>query len=495
MGLKRIRRLPRWLKIILALCAFALVVVCAAVAIVILDPAFAAQNIDKLRDVIGDDAVAQLETTALNIQDQAQQLEFRLGLRKPAAPWSEGATSTPAGGVASQPSATPGSMLQSAPTRQATQTPTNVPAEPTATPTDVSTQTVVLSSPSENAPTTESLSQSPSLVSPTPTATAWPTVTPVEATLAPISGGGTTPEPTILTATPASNLSTWELPPLTPFGKLDGEGYWTPYEQASDGATVAYRTFLEPDPKRPYSIAAVVAFDLQETRLHFVLGTVEPIPLTPQPTRTGMIPSTDMQPGILLATFNGGFKSRHGHYGAMADGVVALPPIKGLATVGMYSDGHLQMGEWGTEVVDSPDLVAWRQNGKLLVHKAQITVDTLLMNELWGSSISGDSITWRSAIGLSADGRTFFYAAGEQIDVGTLAKAMQRAGAAEALELDVNNYWVFFAAIHTQGTNLVAAPLLNEMDQQADRYLKSCNRDFFYITAATTSASRPQPNG
>src|SRR5207237_4731551 len=120
----------------------------------------------------------------------------------------------------------------------------------------------------------------------------------------------------------------WQLSRLTPFGKLPGEGLWSPYMQTSDGLrTLAYRTFLEPDLQRPYSIAAVVAFDLQATRLHYVLGTLEPIPDAPQPTRTGTIPTADARPGVLLATFNGGFKARHGRFGAMAAGVTALPPI------------------------------------------------------------------------------------------------------------------------------------------------------------------------
>ena len=401
---KPIRRLPLWLKIVRGICLVVLFALCLCVAIIIFWPEVAAQNIDRLRDVIGDAPVAQLETAMLSVQDWVQNVEYQLGLRKPAAPW---------GGSPANPVAT-----QSAP-----------PLKP---------------------------------------------------------GIGAT-------ATPA-NLHVWQPEPLTPFGKLTGEGQWLPYLRAADGrTTVAYRTFLEPDPRRPYSVIALVAFDLQATRLHFVLGAVEPIPAKPQPSRTGTIPASDLQPSTLLATFNGGFKARHGHFGAMADGLVALPPINGLATIAVFADGHLQMGEWGTDIMASSDLVAWRQNGKLLIHRSQITPETAQVNELWGSTIQGDSITWRSALGLSADGRTLYYAAGEQTDVVNLAKAMARAGTGEALELDVNNYWVHFAAILWTGTTLNAEPLLDGMNQDVGRYLKSSARDFFYVSTTPPDSPRVCP--
>jgi hypothetical protein len=264
-----------------------------------------------------------------------------------------------------------------------------------------------------------------------------------------------------------------------------GEGLWSPYLQTADGTTVTYRTFLQPDLKRPYAIPAVVAFDLHATRLHFVLGRVEPMPTSAQPSRTGAIPAADLQPGVLLATFNGGFKARPGYYGAMADGLIALPAIKGLATVAMYSDGRVQIGEWGTDIQASPDLVAWRQNGQMLIHNGQINPATAHTTVIWGLTLKGEAITWRSALGQSADGQTLYYVAGSQLDVPILTKVMAQTGAANALQLDVNGFWVHFAAIRSAGSSLVAEPLLTTMSLEVDRYLKRSDRDFFYVTAAT----------
>src|SRR5258708_7603620 len=169
----------------------------------------------------------------------------------------------------------------------------------------------------------------------------------------------------------------------------------------------------------------------------------------------------------------------------MANGLTALPAIKDLATVAIHADGRVQIGEWGTDIKDSPDLLAWRQNGKLLINHGEITPDTARTTEPWGLTIKGEAVTWRSALGISAEGRTLYYVAGQELDVPTLAKVMAHIGAAEALQLDVNNFWVHFAAIRSQGSTLVAEPLLDTMKLQVDRYLKSYDRDFFYVTTAT----------
>jgi Phosphodiester glycosidase len=432
---------PSWKRFVLRIIALGLALVAIGLAIAIFWPDVAAQNIDRLRDIIGDTRVAQLEEMVLSIKDRTQQLEYSVGLVKPAAPWVD----SPTEAVAIQPTPSLYNMVTHIPTDQATLT--NTPAS---------------------------------------TVTSLPTFTPLPPGVVTATTAPYTPVPTATDAPISGGVVAWQLSSLVPLGNLAGEGQWSPYLFTADGKiTVAYRTFLQPDPQRPYSVTAIVAFNLQATRLHFVLGTVEPIPQSPQPSRTGTIPSADLQPGVLLATFNGGFKARHGQYGAMADGLIALPPITGLATVAMYADGRVQIGEWGTAIQDVPDLVAWRQNGEMLIQNSQINPATAETYVSWGRTIAGSTITWRSALGLSADRQTLYYGVGLQLDAPTLAKAMARAGASEALELDVNNYWVHFAAIRRNGPSFMAEPLLSAMNLQADRYLKGWSRDFFYITTVT----------
>jgi hypothetical protein len=284
--------------------------------------------------------------------------------------------------------------------------------------------------------------------------------------------------------TPTPTPRDWRPAPVKRLGSLQGEGIWTPYIQAPSSQTVAYRTFLQPDPKRPYTVIGVVAFDLSHTRLHYVLGTQEPsVPKGPK--GTGTIPPQDRLPGILLVTFNGGFKATNSHYGAMQDGIVALPPRDGFAVVAMYKDGRVRIGDWGGGITQTQDLVAWRQNARLIIWDGQISpqVATNLISD-WGGNYGGVVVTWRSALGLSADNRTLYYFAGPSLIMPALARAMAAAGVQQGMELDINPYWVHFTAIQPQGNTLVADPLFPaEMKESKDRYLRASARDFFYVTA------------
>jgi hypothetical protein len=277
-------------------------------------------------------------------------------------------------------------------------------------------------------------------------------------------------------ATPA----VWAPAALTPLGNLPGEGQWLPYMQNAAGQVIAYRTFLQPDHQRPYAVVAVVAFNLDATHLHFVLGSIEPVSPV-QIKRPGTIPAADLQPGKLIATFNGGFKAAHGHFGLMIDGTTVIPPRDALGTVAFFADGHIRLGQWGTDIVPSPDIIAWRQNGPLVVQNGQInphTADTAPQD--WGYTVPGSAAIWRSGLGVSADQHTLYYLAGPSLTLPALAQAMQGANMAQAIQLDINNFWVHFDAIES---NLQATPLLDKMNNSVGRYLSAYPRDFFYVTA------------
>jgi hypothetical protein len=387
-------------------------------------PSVGAQGADLLRGLLGDEAVARLEMVLFSAQDKVQQVEFKLGMVKPASPW------------------------QSAGNAQ------------------VAIPTV-----------------SPSL-SPSPTVAAMPAASSTAAgqngVQLPVAVSSATPSP-------SSTPSIWQPAPATPLGNLAGEGVWTPYIQDSSGATLAYRTFLQPDPQRPYSVVALVAIDLSRTRLHYVLGSVEPYS-TDSPPRSGAIPPGDLLAGRLLATFNGGFKATHGHFGAMADGVTALPPRDGLGTLAIYQDGTVRMGDWGAEISPSADISAWRQNGPLVIHNGQINPQ--IYNDSpkdWGYTVTDVSPTLRSGIALSADGKTLYYLVGPHLTMEALAKSMLAAGAADGMQLDINNFWVLFVSIHADNGKLVPEPLLpDQMTEFLDRYLHPYTRDYFYLTDGTS---------
>jgi hypothetical protein len=297
------------------------------------------------------------------------------------------------------------------------------------------------------------------------------------------SGKTGTAGPPSPTATPVR----WPPLPLPAFGTMEGEGEWTAYFYNAQGATSAYRTFLQPDPDRPYAIAAVVAADLDACRLRYVLGFEEPFfEEAVAVERTGIIPKADKQPGSLLAAFNGGFLTRHGLFGVMVDGETLVPMIAGLGTLAIYPDGRVRIGVWGSDLTSLEGISTVRQNGAIVVQDGRINPQAFEDSlELWGASLSGDMTTWRSAVGVSADGRTFYYVAGWSLNMPALARALQRAGAHSAIQLDINHYWVLFTKFVFEPDGIRSLPLLDGMQENVDRYLFAYSRDYFYFASRT----------
>jgi hypothetical protein len=262
---------------------------------------------------------------------------------------------------------------------------------------------------------------------------------------------------------------------------------WQAYGPEVNGISVMARALLSLDPKRPYAGVALVRMDLSQLQLHVMPGTMEPARTT-QLLRLapdlGMIPASDQ--GSLIASFNGGFKTVNGRFGMMIDGLTLVNPIRGAATVALYKDGHVQIGAWGTDIISSKDMVAYRQNCLLLVSAGEISSDVSYNNpDQWGYTNNKD-ITWRTGLGISQDGRYLIYAVGNGTDVNTLAQALKDAGAYSAMQLDINQYYAHFETYqpNTSGSfKLEAERLLDKMINERHIYLFPNPRDFFYLTA------------
>jgi len=419
----RNRRRQYALAIILIVCLGSISVGYSAIQ---LWPDFGGQGAELLRNLFGDQVVASLETTIFQAQDRANGVTYQLGAVSPAAPWDAAPPTTTGAPVS----------LAKSPLR-----------------------TSARAQPRNNARIPSALSSS------VPAATIPPSP----------------PRPT--RAIPATS-PVWRLPTLPIWGTIAAVGQWSAYLRNASGQVVAERAFLQPDPGRPYAVAAVVAFDLQATRLHVVLGADEPrSPVFVR--RTGAIPAADRTPGVLLAAFNGGFKARHGHFGVMIDGTTVLPPLDGFGTVAIYRDGQVRIGAWGTAITATPDLQAWRQNGPLVIENGQInphTADTASRD--WGIILNGVTAVWRSGLAISPDRRTLYYVAGNSLTLPMLTRALAATGASAAIQLDINIGMVHFDAIQSTPSGLVPAPLFANMhSQRDDRFLSSDTRDFFYVTA------------
>jgi hypothetical protein len=257
---------------------------------------------------------------------------------------------------------------------------------------------------------------------------------------------------------------------------------------AANGDPIMARAVVQPDPARPYAQAALVRIDLSKVQLHLVAGTVEPIAVkgTPPVARPGDIPASDQTGGRLLAAFNGGFKAIHGGYGMqLENGVTLRPPLAGMATIGLYSDGSVRIGAWGRDIQSGGGLIAFRQNCPLLVDAGQINPHVNDENRKeWGYTVKNLDTTWRSGVGLSQDGRFLIYAAGNSLTVEALAHALQQAGAEYAMQLDINGYYTRFVTYSaTAGQPLTAYKLLKEMTGDPTQFLRPYDRDFFYIVS------------
>ena len=260
---------------------------------------------------------------------------------------------------------------------------------------------------------------------------------------------------------------------------------WAPFVFTPVGSLALERAIVTPDPARPYVDTALVRIDLKAAQLHLLAGTQEPIS-TVKLARPGLIPAADQRNSMLLAAFNGGFKAANGAFGMGVDNTVLLAPVDGLATLAIYRDGHVQLGSWGTDITASPNIAAWRQNCPLLLAGGKPTADTELDDpKLWGHTVGNKIATWRSGLGLSADGRYLIYAAGDDLTVPALAQALALGGASRAMQLDINSWWVRFVTYTTDPTTHrpTAQKLLTDMIGDKRQFLIADSRDFFYVTA------------
>lgn len=283
--------------------------------------------------------------------------------------------------------------------------------------------------------------------------------------------------------------------PLMVTPAMAGEGTW----MVQDTAPVPYnylplaaKTFIRPDASHPYALVTLLQFDNRFISLHMVAGTSQPGgPIgVPGP---GAIPVADQNGNALLAAFNGGFQYADGKYGMKANGTLYVPPQTGAATIAVTKHGQIILGAWGIDprlYGSNTDLAMWRQNGALLIDKGEINPLTQ-DGAAWGGTILNSAYTWRSGIGITAQG-TLLYAAGNSLTARTLAFALKSAGAVMAMQTDINPYWVraFLYNRNSQGTRTITK-LNPAMNGSGTEYLYGTARDFFYLTRVIAPSMFP----
>lgn len=261
---------------------------------------------------------------------------------------------------------------------------------------------------------------------------------------------------------------------------LPGEGAWRVLASVH-GVPAMYGTYLRPDRTHTSYVAGIASMDQRLLRFQLHPGAEDPGPgnwgapaWIPPGSRRG-----------LLATFNGGFKINVAGGGFYLNGVTKGTLTQGAASLVFYKSGRVSVGQWGRDVRMAPDVEGVRQNLRLIVDHGTVpaSVNSNITTS-WGATLGGGYYVWRSGIGVTRDGRVVF-AYGPALSVRTLAGLLQRAGATEAMQLDINPYWMSFMSYSParNPADPAPAPLLPTQQQPASRYYAVNSRDFTAVYA------------
>ncbi len=255
---------------------------------------------------------------------------------------------------------------------------------------------------------------------------------------------------------------------------LPGEGVWHATRPGLASDPPVLLTTLRDQPEYPRVIAGLAWIDAGRTRLALNPGRLEPS--VPIPRGSMEVPPEGRS--RLLATFNSGFKLIDDHGGFVLHGHTYATMHDGQGTLVGYTNGSVDVTDWHYGATAPPSVSFARQNLPLIVDEGRPNPN-LANDAEWGATVGNAILVWRSAIGVDRRGN-LIYAAGEDQTVGSIAKALIRAGAVRAMELDINSYWDSFI---TYGAPGAEAPknLLPTMERSATRYLEPDDRDFFAV--------------
>jgi hypothetical protein len=269
-------------------------------------------------------------------------------------------------------------------------------------------------------------------------------------------------------------------------GAPPGEGVWVPGARMAGGQAADYTTFLRPDPGHTSVVAAIVAFDQKWTGTHLIAGTKEPGGTWPEQAQ---VPNS-LRPS-LLATFNSGFKFRDTDGGFYADGQYGKPLKNGIASLVIDRSGVATVALWGRDAHMTSQVAAVRQNLELIVDGGK-PVSGLSGNPAgqWGSARNQFQFTWRSGVGVDAQGR-LVYVAGNQLTLTAMANALSAAGVVRGMELDIHGGMVSCNLFRPDVAGSAPRTLVPSMPTAPDRYLSADQRDFFAVTARSGALRVP----
>lgn len=268
------------------------------------------------------------------------------------------------------------------------------------------------------------------------------------------------------TATPPASIK-----PLAATS-LAREGQWQDLYSVK-GVTAARVALLRPDKIHTSYLVDVVWMDPNLLRFRLFQGYKVPGGPTVAPNK---LAGVDLRK--VIATFNSGFQMFDAHGGYWQNGTTVKPLVKGAASMVLGNDGRLAVKAWpgGTP---GQGVAAARQNLSLLIENGKVS--PLVNNPstaAWGKTVGNAAYVWRTGIGVRADGSIVF-ALGPAMDVKSLTDVLQRAGAVNAMELDINPDWTnYFTYTHPAPGQAVPKRLAKDQRPSLVRYLHPSTRDF-----------------
>jgi hypothetical protein len=259
---------------------------------------------------------------------------------------------------------------------------------------------------------------------------------------------------------------------------IAGEGQWRVVEKVG-GEPAILTTFLR-DATYTSQVNGIASIDQRLVKFSLRPGTEDPgttqdwgVPAyIPAGQRTG-----------LLATFNGGFKLDSAGGGFYLNGLYHGSLASGAASVVYYKNGTVKIGQWGRDFTMNPAIAGVRQNLRLLVDHGQVAANAssdVMSN--WGATLGGGYYVWRSGIGITKDGR-IVYVYGSALNAQDLGLLLQRAGAVEGMQMDINPAWMKFDYYQGSPSNPTPKPLLPTQQPSPYSYYTPSTRDFTAVYA------------
>ena len=293
---------------------------------------------------------------------------------------------------------------------------------------------------------------------------------------APSKGG---PQLTSLPQTgqaPGSSERTAAMPPrIKPVfhHALPGEGVWKPTGPPVRGGPPVLVTTFRPETDYPRNVAYLAWYDHTRTDLAYYPGRYEP----PSAAVRGPAMVPESQRRRLLATFNAGFIYSDVNNGSTDNGRVNEPLAQGNATLIGYRDGRVAIKIWHGGPNAGPD-VAWsRQSLPPIIWHRRLNPN-LNDSSQWGFTVGNAVRVWRTGVGIDRRGNLIFVAAND-MTVTSLAQVLQRAGAVQAMQFDINADWhTLITYTHHHGLRPNQIGPSNRPD---GRYLTPDDRDFFAV--------------